>query len=55
MDINKVNAYINQNEYGNPMTDEATKVIQNRINNKESEVGKLIRQLLTLAEEGKFK
>ena len=55
MDIGKIKAYLLTNEYGNPFTDETTLTIQNRIMSEKSEVGRLIRRLLELAEEGKFK
>ena len=55
MNISKVEAYLRENEYGNPLTDETVKTIHKRILTKDSEVGKLILRLMTKSEEGAFK
>ena len=55
MDIGKIKAYMLTNMYGDPFTDKAVLTIQNRIMDKNSEVGNIIRELLELAEKGEFK
>jgi len=55
MQKNKVKAFMLANLYGDVLSDEAVKTIQNRIENPNSEVGKIIIRLLEEAENGEFK